>query len=123
MPLRDRDHIDQLVGARFVGDVFYAIGVGDRTRKAMPVPVFGAVELREFARIKLPGLRVGISDLPKHHAGGDPDAGNRVRVIGHSSLFQPGERYHNLPAQFRTRPGSEIRRPFPCLHPRTLQGM
>ncbi|UGA47756.1 hypothetical protein HU230_0017665 [Bradyrhizobium quebecense] len=41
-------------------------------------------------------------------AGGDPGAGNRVRVIGYSSLFQPGERYHNLPEEFRTRPGAEI---------------
>jgi hypothetical protein len=42
------------------------------------------------------------------NAGGDPGAGHRVRVIGYSSLFQPGERYHNLPEQFRTRPGSAI---------------
>ena len=40
--------------------------------------------------------------------GGDPGAGNRVRVIGYSSLFEPGERYHNLPEEFRTRPGSSI---------------
>lgn len=41
-------------------------------------------------------------------AGGDPGAGHRVRVIGYSSLFQPGEKYHSLPEQFRTRPGSAI---------------
>lgn len=40
--------------------------------------------------------------------GGDPGAGNRVRVIGYSSLFQPGELYHGLPEQFRTRPGEQI---------------
>jgi beta-lactamase superfamily II metal-dependent hydrolase len=40
--------------------------------------------------------------------GGDPGAGNRVRVIGYSSLFEPGEMYHGLPDQFRTRPGSSI---------------
>jgi len=41
-------------------------------------------------------------------ANGDPGAGDRVRVIGYSSLFQPGERYHGFPDQFRTRPGDEV---------------
>jgi hypothetical protein len=40
--------------------------------------------------------------------GGDPGAGNRVRIIGYSSLFEPGENYHGFPDQFRTRPGAEI---------------
>jgi beta-lactamase superfamily II metal-dependent hydrolase len=42
------------------------------------------------------------------NAGGDPGAGNRVRVIGYSMLFEPGERYHGFPDQFRTRPGAAI---------------
>jgi hypothetical protein len=39
---------------------------------------------------------------------GDPGAGNRVRIIGYSWLFEPGERYHGYPDQFRTRPGVSI---------------
>ena len=41
-------------------------------------------------------------------AGGDPGAGDRVRIIGYSSLFEPGQRYHGFPAEFTTRPGSSI---------------
>jgi beta-lactamase superfamily II metal-dependent hydrolase len=40
--------------------------------------------------------------------GGDPGAGDRVRIIGYSSLFEPGERYHGFPDEFRTRPGAAI---------------
>jgi beta-lactamase superfamily II metal-dependent hydrolase len=40
--------------------------------------------------------------------GGDPGAGDRVRIIGYSSLFEPGERYHGFPDAFRTRPGASI---------------
>lgn len=42
--------------------------------------------------------------------GGDPGAGDRVRIIGYASeLFEPGERYHGFPQDlFYTRPGTEI---------------
>ena len=43
-----------------------------------------------------------------NQAGGDPGAGHRVRIIGYSSLFEPGELYHGFPEAFRTRPGSSI---------------
>ena len=43
-------------------------------------------------------------------AGGDPGAGDRVRIIGYASeLFEPGERYHGFPQDdFYTRPGDAI---------------
>ncbi|HEV2899544.1 MAG TPA: hypothetical protein VGX71_17265 [Pseudaminobacter sp.] len=43
-------------------------------------------------------------------AGGDPGAGDRVRIIGYASeLFEPGERYFGFPKdQFYTRPGKTI---------------
>ena len=43
-------------------------------------------------------------------AGGDPGAGNRVRIIGYASeMFVPGERYEGFPQeQFYTRPGNSI---------------
>lgn len=43
-------------------------------------------------------------------AGGDPGAGNRVRIIGYTSeLFEPGERYEGFPQDdFYTRPGNAI---------------
>ena len=40
--------------------------------------------------------------------GGDPGAGDRVRIIGYSALFQPGETYHGFPDAFRTRPGKSV---------------
>lgn len=41
--------------------------------------------------------------------GGDPGAGDRVRIIGYSELFEPGDRYEGFPTdQFYTRPGGEI---------------
>lgn len=41
--------------------------------------------------------------------GGDAGPGNRVRLIGYSNLFEPGERYHGFPkAAFYTRPGQSI---------------
>ncbi len=41
--------------------------------------------------------------------GGDPGAGDRVRIIGYSELFEPGERYAGFPQdEFYTRPGQEI---------------
>lgn len=41
--------------------------------------------------------------------GGDPGAGDRVRIIGYSELFEPGERYERFPKnQFYTRPGSPV---------------
>ncbi|NNU82210.1 hypothetical protein HMH01_17375 [Halovulum dunhuangense] len=41
--------------------------------------------------------------------GGDPGAGDRVRIIGYSELFEPGERYEGFPTnQFYTRPGNAI---------------
>jgi beta-lactamase superfamily II metal-dependent hydrolase len=42
--------------------------------------------------------------------GGDPGAGDRVRIIGYASeLFEPGERYFGFPEdQFYTRPGNVI---------------
>lgn len=42
--------------------------------------------------------------------GGDPGAGDRVRIIGYASeLFEPGERYEGFPQQeFYTRPGNAI---------------
>jgi beta-lactamase superfamily II metal-dependent hydrolase len=40
--------------------------------------------------------------------GGDPGAGDRVRVIGYSKLFEPGDHYYGFPAEFRTRPGEAI---------------
>jgi hypothetical protein len=40
--------------------------------------------------------------------GGDPGAGDRVRIIGYSALFEPGQRYHGFPDEFRTRPGAHI---------------
>jgi hypothetical protein len=43
-------------------------------------------------------------------AGGDAGAGNRVRIIGYSNLFQPGERYFGFPMDFYTRPGQAIKR-------------
>lgn len=40
---------------------------------------------------------------------GDAGPGNRVRLIGYSNLFQPGERYHGFPKEeFYTRPGQSI---------------
>lgn len=40
---------------------------------------------------------------------GDPGAGNRVRIIGYSQLFEPGERYEGFPQdEFYTRPGQEV---------------
>lgn len=42
--------------------------------------------------------------------GGDAGAGNRVRIIGYSNLFQPGERYFGFPMEFYTRPGKAITR-------------
>jgi len=41
-------------------------------------------------------------------ANGDPGAGNRVRIIGYSELFEPGERYVGFPKRFYTRPGQVI---------------
>jgi beta-lactamase superfamily II metal-dependent hydrolase len=43
-------------------------------------------------------------------AGGDPGAGDRVRIIGYASeLFDPGERYEGFPeGLFYTRPGNTI---------------
>lgn len=41
-------------------------------------------------------------------ANGDPGAGNRVRIIGYSELFEPGERYVGFPKRFYTRPGQLI---------------
>lgn len=41
--------------------------------------------------------------------GGDPGAGDRVRIIGYSELFEPGERYEGFPTdQFYTRPGNAV---------------
>lgn len=42
--------------------------------------------------------------------GGDPGAGDRVRIIGYAGeLFEPGERYFGFPQdQFYTRPGNTI---------------
>ncbi len=42
--------------------------------------------------------------------GGDPGAGDRVRLVGYvSELFEPGERYEGFPEeQFYTRPGEQI---------------
>lgn len=42
--------------------------------------------------------------------GGDPGAGDRVRIIGYASeLFEPGERYEGFPEDdFYTRPGNSI---------------
>ena len=41
--------------------------------------------------------------------GGDPGAGNRVRIIGYASeLFEPGKRYEGFPDQFYTRPGNSV---------------
>lgn len=41
--------------------------------------------------------------------GGDPGAGDRVRMIGYSELFKPGERYNGFPTDaFYTRPGCAI---------------
>lgn len=41
--------------------------------------------------------------------GGDPGAGDRVRIIGYSELFEPGERYEHFPKdQFYTRPGQSV---------------
>ncbi|MGO8049818.1 hypothetical protein [Rhizobium leguminosarum] len=41
--------------------------------------------------------------------GGDPGAGDRVRIIGYSELFEPGERYEGFPQdEFYTRPGQEV---------------
>lgn len=40
---------------------------------------------------------------------GDAGPGNRVRLIGYSNLFDPGERYHGFPKEkFYTRPGQSI---------------
>lgn len=41
-------------------------------------------------------------------SGGDPGSGDRVRIIGYSALFEPGEKYHGFPDEFRTRPGASI---------------
>ncbi|MFG1352358.1 hypothetical protein [Xanthobacter autotrophicus] len=42
-------------------------------------------------------------------SGGDPGSGDRVRIIGYSELFQPGERYEGFPQdEFYTRPGQEV---------------
>ena len=41
--------------------------------------------------------------------GGDPGPGDRVRIIGYSELFEPGERYEGFPQdEFYTRPGQEV---------------
>ncbi|WP_322414510.1 ComEC/Rec2 family competence protein [Mesorhizobium huakuii] len=41
--------------------------------------------------------------------GGDPGEGDRVRIIGYSELFEPGERYEGFPQdEFYTRPGQEV---------------
>ncbi len=41
--------------------------------------------------------------------GGDPGAGDRVRIIGYSELFDPGKRYEGFPQdEFYTRPGQEV---------------
>jgi beta-lactamase superfamily II metal-dependent hydrolase len=41
--------------------------------------------------------------------GGDPGPGDRVRIIGYSELFEPGERYEGFPQDdFYTRPGEEV---------------
>lgn len=41
--------------------------------------------------------------------GGDPGSGDRVRIIGYSELFVPGERYEGFPKeQFYTRPGQQV---------------
>lgn len=41
--------------------------------------------------------------------GGDPGAGNRVRLVGYHELFEPGERYEGFPEEeFYTRPGEEV---------------
>lgn len=41
--------------------------------------------------------------------GGDPGPGDRVRIIGYSELFEPGERYEGFPQdKFYTRPGQEV---------------
>ncbi len=41
--------------------------------------------------------------------GGDPGSGDRVRIIGYSELFEPGERYEGFPQdEFYTRPGQEV---------------
>lgn len=41
--------------------------------------------------------------------GGDPGGGDRVRIIGYSELFQPGERYEGFPQdEFYTRPGQAV---------------
>ncbi|MGY4748876.1 hypothetical protein ACVNHC_03330 [Pannonibacter sp. Q-1] len=40
---------------------------------------------------------------------GDPGSGDRVRLIGYSNLFEPGERYEGFPQdEFYTRPGQSI---------------
>lgn len=42
-------------------------------------------------------------------SGGDPGSGDRVRIIGYSELFKPGERYEGFPQdEFYTRPGQEV---------------
>ncbi len=44
-------------------------------------------------------------------AGGDPGPGDRVRMIGYSELFEPGERYEGFPKDdFYTRPGCAVTR-------------
>lgn len=44
-------------------------------------------------------------------SGGDPGTGNRVRIIGYSELFEPGERYEGFPKEeFYTRPGQAVTR-------------
>lgn len=41
--------------------------------------------------------------------GGDPGPGDRVRIIGYSELFEPGERYNGFPQEeFYTRPGQAV---------------
>jgi len=43
--------------------------------------------------------------------GGDPGAGDRVRIIGYSELFEPDERYEGFPQdEFYTRPGQAVTR-------------
>lgn len=43
--------------------------------------------------------------------GGDPGAGDRVRIIGYSELFEPGEKYEGFPKdEFYTRPGCAVTR-------------
>ena len=55
--LRDRDGIEEPIGAAFVSDVFGAVGTKDLAVDAEPVPVFGAGELPEIFFAKLSCFR------------------------------------------------------------------